>query len=103
MTSGNLKKQILAYTFPILVGYLFQQLYNTADALIVGNFLGETALAAVTGVGSLTFLIIGFFTGFATGASVIVAREIGANNEEKTRRVVHTTVALGIVLSILMS
>lgn len=103
MTSGNLKKQILAYTFPILVGYLFQQLYNTADALIVGNFLGETALAAVTGVGSLTFLFIGFFTGFATGASVIVAREIGANNEEKTRRVVHTTVALGIVLSILMT
>lgn len=103
MTSGNLKKQILAYTFPILVGYLFQQLYNTADALIVGNFLGETALAAVTGVGSLTFLFIGFFTGFATGASVIVAREIGANNEDKTRRVVHTTVALGIVLSILMT
>lgn len=103
MTSGNYKKQIIAYTLPILVGYLFQQLYNTADALIVGNFLGENALAAVTGVGSLTFLFIGFFNGFATGASVIAAREIGASNEEKTRRVVHTTTALGTVLSIIMT
>ena len=103
MTSGNLKKQILAYTFPILIGYLFQQFYNTADALIVGNFLGENALAAVTGVGSLTFLFIGFFNGFATGAQVIVAREVGANNAERTKKVVHTTTALGIVLSIIMT
>lgn len=103
MTEGSVKKLILAYAAPILIGSLFQQLYNTADALIVGNFVGQNALAAVTSVGSITFLLIGFFNGFATGSGVIIAREIGAQNDETTQSAVHTTVALGIVLSVLMT
>ena len=57
MTKGSIAKQIIGYAIPIFIGYLFQQLYNTVDALIVGNFLGQDALAAVTSVGSLIFLI----------------------------------------------
>lgn len=103
MTSGNIKKIILSYALPIFIGNLFQQLYNTADALMVGNFVGEDALAAVTSVGSLTSLLIGFFNGFATGASVIIAKEIGAERKENTHKAIHTAIALGIVLSILMT
>ncbi len=103
MTEGNIKRLILTYAGPIFIGQLFQQLYNTADAMIVGNFVGQNALAAVTSVGSLSFLFVGFFTGFSTGASVIIAREIGANHQENTRKAIHTTVALGIILSILMT
>lgn len=103
MTSGDYRKEILSFTFPILIGNLFQQLYNTADSLIVGNFLGPEALAAVTGVGSLVFLFTGFFMGFATGAGVVIARSIGANDDARTERAVHTTAALGLALSVLMT
>lgn len=103
MTEGNIKKIILSYALPIFIGNLFQQLYNTADALMVGNFVGETALAAVTSVGSLTYLLVGFFTGFSTGASVIIAREIGARNKENAHKAIHTAIALGLILSILMT
>ena len=72
MTKGSIAKQIIGYAIPIFIGYLFQQLYNTVDALIVGNFLGQDALAAVTSVGSLIFLFVGFFNGFATGASCLL-------------------------------
>ena len=103
MTEGNVKKLILTYAGPIFIGQLFQQLYNTADAMIVGNYVGKNALAAVTCVGSLSFLFVGFFTGFSTGASVIVAREIGAGRNENTKKAIHTTVALGLVLSLIMT
>ena len=103
MTEGNVKKLILTYAGPIFIGQLFQQLYNTADAMIVGNYVGQNALAAVTCVGSLSFLFVGFFTGFSTGASVIVAREIGAGRNENTKKAIHTTVALGLVLSLIMT
>nr|WP_302130029.1 MATE family efflux transporter [Holdemanella biformis] len=60
MTKGSIAKQIIGYAIPIFIGYLFQQLYNTVDALIVGNFLGQDALAAVTSVGSLIFCLLVF-------------------------------------------
>lgn len=103
MTKGSISKQIIGYAIPVFIGYLFQQLYNTVDALIVGNFLGENALAAVTGVGSLIYLFVGFFMGFATGASVIIANAIGARDEEKTRSSIKTTATLGIILGLIMS
>lgn len=64
MTKGSIAKQIIGYAIPIFIGYLFQQLYNTVDALIVGNFLGQNALAAVTSVGSLAFFICRFLQWF---------------------------------------
>ena len=71
----------MGFAFPLFLGNLFQQLYNTADSLIVGNFLGSDALAAVSSSGSLTFLLVGFFQGMAMGAGVIIARYFGARQQ----------------------
>lgn len=103
MTEGDYRKKIIFFALPLFTGNLFQQLYNTADSLIVGNFLGHEALAAVSGVSSLIFLFTGFFMGFSTGAGVVIARYIGARDEEKAQRAVHTTTALAIFLSIAMT
>ena len=102
MTEGSPRRRILRFALPILGGYFFQQLYNTVDALIVGNFLDADALAAVTSTSSYMYLLIGFVTGFSTGAGIIIARHIGAGNAENTRKAVHTAVALGLVLSALL-
>ena len=69
MTEGSIWKKIVTFAFPLFLGNLFQQLYNTADSLIVGNFLGSDALAAVSSSGSLIFLMVGFFNGIAMGAA----------------------------------
>ena len=103
LTEGKVWKVMLVYAAPIFIGNLFQQLYNTADSLIVGNFVGQDALAAVSSVGSLLFLFIGFFNGFATGASVVIAREIGARHRQNTVEAVHTTFLLGILLGLAMT
>ena len=103
MTVGDYKKKIVLFTIPLFIGNLFQQMYNTADSLIVGNFLGPQALAAVSGVSSLTFLFVGFFQGFSTGAGVSIARCIGSGDEKKTSRAVHTTVLVGLILSVAMT
>lgn len=97
MTSGPIGRQILAFAFPLFLGNLFQQLYNTADSLIVGNFIGSNALAAVSSSGSLIFLLVGFFAGISTGAGVVIARYFGAKDYERMERAIHTTVAFGIV------
>jgi len=78
MTKGPIWKKIITFAIPLFLGNLFQQFYNTADSLIVGNFLGSSALAAVSSSGSLIFLMVGFFNGLATGAGVVVARYFGA-------------------------
>ena len=103
MTEGNIRRKMLGFALPILAGYFFQQLYNTVDALIVGNYLNADALAAVTSTGSYTYLMIGFVTGFSTGASIIIARHIGSENTEETERAVHTAVALGLLFSVVMT
>ena len=103
MTEGNIRRKMLGFALPILAGYFFQQLYNTVDALIVGNYLDADALAAVTSTASYTYLMIGFVAGFATGAGIIIARHIGADNREDTEKAVHTTVAIGIFFSILLT
>ena len=103
MTVGDYRKKIILFAIPLFIGNLFQQMYNTADSLIVGNLLGAQALAAVSGVSSLVYLFVGFFQGFSTGAGVIIARFIGAQKEEDTSRSVHTAVCLGIILSVIMT
>ena len=100
MTEGNIRRKMLGFALPILAGYFFQQLYNTVDALIVGNYLDADALAAVTSTGSYIFLMIGFVSGFATGAGIIIARHIGGENPEETEKAVHTAVALGLFFSV---
>lgn len=97
LTEGPIWKRMLSFAFPLLLGNLFQQLYNTADTLIVGNFLGSNALAAVSSSGSLIFLLVGFFNGIAIGAGVVIARYYGARQKEELQRCIHTTVGFGIL------
>ena len=103
MTEGSIWKKIVTFAFPLFLGNLFQQLYNTADSLIVGNFLGSDALAAVSSSGSLIFLMVGFFNGIAMGAGVVVARYYGARQIDRLQRAIHTDVAFGIVAGILLT
>lgn len=103
MTEGNVKKKIIAFAIPLFIGQLFQQMYNTADSLIVGRLIGTSALAAVTATGSLIYLIVGFFMGFSTGAGVVIATDIGAQHDEEVSKGVHTTVAMGIVATVIMT
>ncbi len=97
MTEGSIWKRILTFAFPLFWGNLFQQLYNTADSLIVGNFIGNAALAAVSSSSSLIFLMVGFFNGIAIGAGVVIARYFGAREFKKLRLSIHTTVAFGLI------
>ena len=103
LTEGSFRRRIIGFAVPIFIGYLFQQLYNTADSLIVGNYLGENALAAVSSNGAFIYLFVGFFMGFATGAGVVIARHIGAGDAHHTSLAVHTTVAMGLVFSAIVS
>ncbi len=96
LTVGSVPKKMLLFAIPIFFSNLFQQLYNAVDSLIVGNFLGPQALAAVGSSGSLIMLLIGFVNGVSLGAGVLVARLFGARNDKDLERAVHTTVALGL-------
>lgn len=103
MTEGSIPKKIILFAVPVFLGQLFQQLYNMADSLIVGNFLGSSALAAVTSTGSLIFLLVGFFTGTAMGAGVIISRYFGAKDYDSVERAIHTAVAFGLVAGLIMT
>ena len=98
MVHGKPLNLIIKFAIPLLIGNIFQQLYNTADSLIVGNKLGDTALAAVSSTGMLIFLLIGFFQGIGMGAGVVVAHHIGALEYKKVSRVVHSAVSIALVL-----
>ena len=104
ITEGVIWKQLLAFFFPVLLGSLFQQLYNTVDTMIVGRFVGTDALAAVGGSSAqILNLIIGFFTGVSSGATVIIAQFIGAREEEDVSRSVHTAMILAAVCGGIMT
>lgn len=103
MTEGPIGKKILGFAFPLFLGNLFQQLYNTADSLIVGNFIGSDALAAVSSSGSLIFLLVGFFNGISVGAGVVIARYYGAREKDKVERAVHTTIAFGLAAGVALT
>ncbi len=103
LTEGTIWKKILFFALPIFLGQVFQQLYNTFDSLIVGKFLGDEALAAVSSSGSLIFMMIGFFNGVAMGAGVMIAKEYGAKNDKTMRLFIHTDVAFGLSAGILLT
>ena len=98
MTEGSIWKSILLFSVPLILGNLLQQLYNTADSIIVGNFVGSNALAAVGSSGSPIFLLIGFSQGIAVGAGVVVAQYLGAKDREDAQRAVHTALALAVAV-----
>ena len=102
LTEGVIWKKILFFALPIFLGQVFQQLYNTFDSLIVGKYLGDQALAAVSSSGSLIFMLVGFFNGVAMGAGVIIAKEFGAKNYKGMRLAIHTDVAFGLVSGVVL-
>ncbi len=103
LLNGSIWKGVVSFAIPLFLGNLFQQLYNTADSLIVGNFLGSDALAAVSSSGSLIFLMVGFFNGIAVGAGVVISKYFGAKDYEGLKRAVHTDVAFGLVAGLLLT
>ena len=103
MTEGSISRKIILFAIPLFLGNLFQQLYNTADSLIVGNFLGSNALAAVSSSGNLIFLMVGFINGIAMGAGVVVARYYGAKIKDCLQKAIHTTVAFGLVAGVVLT
>lgn len=103
LLDGPIWKGIVSFAIPLFLGNLFQQLYNTADSLIVGNFLGSDALAAVSSSGSLIFLMVGFFNGIAMGAGVVISKYFGARDYDNLKKAVHTDVAFGLAAGILLT
>ncbi len=103
MTEGSIGGQMFRFMLPLFIGNLFQQLYNTADALIVGRLLGEQALAAVAGTGNLIFLIVSFFSGIAGGAGVAISRYYGGKEPDKLQRAIHTSVAFGLIATAVLT
>lgn len=105
ITEGVIWKQLLLFFFPILIGTFFQQLYNTVDTVIVGQYVGKEALAAVGATGTLINLLVGFFVGLASGATVVISQYFGAGDAQGLSRAVHTSVALalagGVILMVL--
>ena len=101
MTGGSISKLLIAFAIPLLMGNLFQQLYNTVDSLVVGNFVGKEALAAVGSTTPIINTLVMFFGGVAVGASVIISRYFGAHDDEKLHTAIETTMALTFVSSIL--
>lgn len=102
LLEGSIWKGIVSFAIPLFLGNLFQQLYNTVDSLIVGNFLGSDALAAVSSTGSLIFLLVGFFNGIAMGAGVVISKYFGAKDYENLKKAVHTDVAFGLVAGLIL-
>ncbi len=97
MTEGSVKKIIIKFALPVLLSQLFQQLYNIIDSLIVGNYIDDKALAAVSSSGSLIFLLISFFMGTSLGAGVAISKYFGAGEHDKVSRAIHTNICLGFI------
>ena len=99
--TGVIWQQLLLFFFPILFGTFFQQLYNAADAVIVGRFVGKEALSAVGGgTGTLIQLLVGFFVGLSSGATVIISQYYGAKRAEMVGYAVHTSIAFSLVAGV---
>ena len=103
MTKGGISKNLIAFAIPLFLSNLFQQLYNTCDSLIVGNYLGTDSLAAVSSSGNLIFLFTSFFIGTSAGAGVVIAKYFGAKNYEKLSLAVHTDVAFGLIAGVMLT
>ncbi len=102
-TQGSLGRKIIRFSLPLFLGNLFQQLYNAADSLIVGNTLGPQALASVSSSGSLIFMMVGFFNGLAMGAGVVISKYFGARDHERMRKAIHTDLAFGLVAGLFLT
>ena len=103
MTQGNIWKLLITFSIPLIIGTLLQQMYNTADSIIVGNFVGSNGLAAVGSGTALINLIIAFAQGASVGAGVVVSQYIGADKKDKIKISVHTSICISIILGLILS
>lgn len=103
MTQGSISSNIIKFAIPLVWGTLLQQLYNVVDSLVVGNFVGKEALAAVTSAGSLIFLLIGFFNGLFMGAGVVISQYFGAKNEDRVQKTIHTAIGFALIAGLVLT
>ena len=103
MTQGNITKHIISFAIPLLIGNIFQQLYNTVDTWVVGNFVSEHAYAAVGTVGPIVNMLIGFFMGLSSGAGVVISQYYGAKRFDKVHDTVHTAILMTLILGVLFT
>lgn len=103
MTSGNIFRHLFLFAMPLLIGNIFQQLYNMVDTWVVGNYVSDEAFSAVGTVGPITYLLIGFFLGFSSGASVVISQFYGAKRYDKVRDAVHTAIVMTFLLGIVFT
>ena len=103
MTTGNINLLLLQFAVPLIVGNLFQMMYNTVDSLVVGNFVGKEALAAVGSTTMIINILVFFFNGVSTGAGVVISRYYGAHQEDRLHAAVETTIFITFVCSVLFT
>ena len=103
MTTGSIVPHLLKFAFPLLLGNIFQQLYNMVDTWVVGNYVSNEAFSAVGSVGPIINTLIGFFTGLSTGAGAVISQFYGAKREDKVREAVHTSILLTLLLGVVFT
>ena len=103
MTEGNIYGHIIRFALPLMVGHLFQQLYNMVDTWVVGNYVDGEAFSAVGSVGPILTLLISFFSGFSSGAGVVVSQYFGAKKFDDVKRAVHTAMLMTFIIGAVMS
>lgn len=103
MTQGNITRHIITFALPLLIGNLFQQLYNTVDTWVVGNYVSNEAFSAVGTVGPIINMLIGFFMGLSSGAGVVISQYYGAKRYDKVHHTVHTAIVMTLVLGVVFT
>ena len=103
MTSGSIVRHIISFAIPLLIGNLFQQLYNMVDTWVVGNYVSNEAFAAVGSVAPVINMLIGFFMGLSAGAGVVISQYYGAGQYDKVKKAVHTSAFFTVVLALLFT
>ncbi|MCQ2420641.1 MAG: MATE family efflux transporter, partial [Clostridia bacterium] len=103
MTAGSVVSHLLSFALPLLIGNIFQQLYNTVDTWVVGNYVSNEAFSAVGSVGPIVNLLIGFFTGLASGAGVVISQYYGAHQLDNVHDTVHTAMTVTLILGVLFT
>ena len=103
MTQGNVAGHLVRFAIPLLLGNLFQQLYNTVDLWVVGKFVSNEAYSAVGTVTPIIIMLIGFFMGLASGAGVVISQYYGAKKYDQVQKTVHTSIVMTLVLGVVLS
>ncbi|MBP3305465.1 MAG: MATE family efflux transporter [Oscillospiraceae bacterium] len=103
MTEGSITRHIISFALPLLLGNIFQQLYNTVDTWVIGNYASNEAYSAVGTVGPVINMLIGFFMGLSSGAGVVISQYYGAHREEAVQKAVHTAIVMTLGLAVIFT